>query len=643
MTAKGAILPDTRFSTREIIFRLFLRLKLFLFCSIFIPLFLVALVYMVPPTYKATSKIIIKHNDSVTPFFNEIVTSREQGLSGQSNVEILRSLPICKTVVQKLDLKSHDFAKPAYNIILPKIARIFFFWKKSNTDKDTKNGKTESDGDATRLAEEFKDTITPKIIEKGRNSLFIQDELIEVEVKSFSREKVALITNTLCQEFIDEYYRIYEKEAAQAYDYLSKQIALTQRQIIADTKERGKLSGKEWAERNINTNPIVARISRQVAELENELFRLQNIYASNAPEVKKAKAELDAAVERLADYRSAESADAILNVLTEKRRAAYMTLQLYKNRLVPISIVEEAVPPKKSSLGFYMRYGIAGGAGLIVGILTGFILVMFFSAIDNKLYTPWDIERNTDLEVIGSIQDSYIIPKSGAQHSVSAAAPVGNTVVDMLGLLDLMNAEKGQVLLVTSPARNEGKTTVAFQAAMTLAKDKSARTLLIDANFIHPDLSSDFNRNRDAENPGGVGKNLDNGAPIRGMVDVLVGDTGIKDVIHSFNGKNFDIILLGNDQKRKQVGFYKKRLSAALNELRDMYDLVIIDSPGLLSSVDAALFASEADSVVLVVRSGATRMETIENALSVLKRSGGQPVGVILNFRKFPVPGIFYG
>jgi capsular exopolysaccharide synthesis family protein len=633
LTAKGALFSDKKFSVREIIYRLFFRFWLFLFCVLFIPLAAISMVHIIPPTYKATSKIIIKRNNSVTPYFNEIATPHEQIISGQSNVEIIRSLPICEKVVEKLGLKSSDIAKPAYKILMSHLARIYYLFKNSIINKTEQSFDSDVHPKTLRLAEELKDTITPRLIQKGRNALIVKDELIEIEVKSFNREKVAPVTNTLSNEFIDEFYRIYENEAARAYDYLTKQIEVTKKQIIIDTKTGGKLSGKDWTERNINSNPIVTRIARQVAELEKELFRLENVYAANSPEVKKARAELNEAKTRLENHKATESAETILNVLTEKRRTAYMTLQLYKNRLIPISIIEKAVTPKKSSIIIAARYGIAGCLGLISGVLTGFILVMFFSALDNRLSTPWDIERYTDLEVIGSIRESKEIIKYSLSSPSIPIESADNAIMNMLGMLDIIHAERGSILLVTSPARHEGKTTIAFQTAAALARDKRAKTLLIDADFKHPDLSRRHITHTEKLT----------GQPRKGMVDVLVGDVLIEEVITPCNGENFDIVCSGTDQVRKQMGFYKKSLRKAFDALRERYDLIVVDGPGILASVDAALFASEADSVVLVIKAGETRLETINNATSILKKSGIKAAGAILNHRKFPVPRLFYG
>jgi capsular exopolysaccharide synthesis family protein len=268
---------------------------------------------------------------------------------------------------------------------------------------------------------------------------------------------------------------------------------------------------------------------------------------------------------------------------------------------------------------------------------------MFFSAIDNRLYTPWDIGRRIGMEVIGSLGEYSELPEFKNHSSALPGLPAENAIMDMLGMLDLMQAEKGRVVLVTSPSKNEGKTTVALQAAMALAQDKRARTLLIDADFKHPDLSAKFDLTCKDFSKTDLKETAPSRPPRKGMVDVLVGDVGINDVICPLNNDNFDIVYAGSDQRRQQVGFYKKSLRGAFNTLRDKYDLIVVDAPGLMLSVDAALFASEADSVVLVIRAGSTRLETIEKAKAILKRSNSEALGAILNFRKFPVPKIFYG
>lgn len=631
MTAQGALLPDTRFSMREIIYRLFFRFRLFAFCAVAVPVLALLMVILTPPTYRATAKILIKYNDSVSPFFENIASSQQQVISGQSSVEIMRSIPLCKRVVRALDLKSSDMARPAYKMALSRLAwPLRIFSRGGAKTEDDKNAELVS------LAEGLKDTITPRLIEKGSRDLFAKDELIEVEVRSFNGGKVADITNTLCDEFINEFYMIYENEAAQAHEHLTHLIEVTRQQIAADTTAGGKLTSQEWASTDINANPIVSGIARQVTELENKLFRLQRIYAQDAPEVKHAEAELSDARQRLAEHKLTESAESVLNSLLEQKRNVNRTLQLYRNRLIPISVVERAVPPETSFLTALARYGVALVGGLILGAVAGFVLVMFFSALDRRLYTPWDVERNTGLGVIGSIPESDRIAGRPFSSPADFHGPIDNTIVNMLGMLDLMSADRGRVLLITSQVSHEGKTTVAFQTATALARDKRAKVLLIDANFSNPDLSDGYAALH--------GMSLENTSPpSRGVADVLLGDLPIEDVIVSSDGRGFDFVPSGADRSRKQAGFYKKSLKKAFSTLRDRYDLVVVDSPGLLMSVDSSIFASEADSVVLVARAGLTRIETVKNAVAILERGGIQPVGVILNFRKFPVPKALYG
>lgn len=80
-----------------------------------------------------------------------------------------------------------------------------------------------------------------------------------------------------------------------------------------------------------------------------------------------------------------------------------------------------------------------------------------------------------------------------------------------------------------------------------------------------------------------------------------------------------------------------------MDVLRKKYDLIIIDTPGMLNSVDTILFAAEADHILMVLKSGTTRKEPLLRALQMLHREQGKLIGALLNFRTYPVPGIFYG
>ena len=606
---------ETNISTREILSKLFYRFRIFLACTILVPVIALLVTYMVPPVYKESAKVLIKNEKFSSSFFGDIAAER-QLISGQSNAEIMKSIPVSRRVVESLKLQDADIAKPAYKVLLYQLVRPFswlFTGGRKSSDKPF------SEQEIMQLADDLKETIETKIFQKERGDFLYSDELIEVTVKSPNPEKVALIANQLCRSFIDEYYVISEAEALRAYEYLVKAEA----QLTSSGQMIDSVSESE--NRNVRSNPMVEGAARQVTDLEREVARLSQIYKKNEPEIIKANVELAKARARLRSHESTESAKSLLSLYKDKKRQAFMSVQLYKNRLVPISIVEEAIPPQKSGLTTAGRYLLAGLIGLVAGAVLGFALTLFLSAIDSRLYTPWDLERLQGINVIGSI--AAIEDSSPNLHDLKTlplqqSAPA---LIQTLGKLDLIGKDKCRFVLVTSTSDNEGKTFTSLQMACALARDKRVKVLLIDGDFEKREISMILNH-------------LDS----EGLIEILCAGKNTADVICPTDIANLDFIPAGLIQDRMSLGFYRKSLRQAFDDVGSQYDTIIIDSAGILVSNDAALFASEVDGVIMVVKSGEIRREPYLNALMTLNQVGANILGTILNFRRFPIPQYFY-
>lgn len=76
--------------------------------------------------------------------------------------------------------------------------------------------------------------------------------------------------------------------------------------------------------------------------------------------------------------------------------------------------------------------------------------------------------------------------------------------------------------------------------------------------------------------------------------------------------------------------------------LHDRYDCVLLDCGALETSVDILRFAPVADGVVLVVEAGRTGKEQIDRAVHVVREAKGKLLGVVLNKRRYPIPGWLY-
>lgn len=79
-----------------------------------------------------------------------------------------------------------------------------------------------------------------------------------------------------------------------------------------------------------------------------------------------------------------------------------------------------------------------------------------------------------------------------------------------------------------------------------------------------------------------------------------------------------------------------------LQTLRHSFDFVLLDCPSLKDSGDAALFATAADGVVVVVEAERTRKEQVRSTINTLEMAEGNLLGCVLNKRQYPVPEWLY-
>lgn len=182
-----------------------------------------------------------------------------------------------------------------------------------------------------------------------------------------------------------------------------------------------------------------------------------------------------------------------------------------------------------------------------------------------------------------------------ALRPVSAFADAFKAVargLERRGGRDAMN-----VILVTSALPSEGGATVSAGLAATLAAG-GRRTLLLELDFTRGDLAREL---RVAETGPGLADVLDGGADI----DAAIRTSG--------EIEGLDFLCNPNRAARLRSRLTEASLSKLLDSLRARYEVVVLDCPALLASPDAELAASFADSVLLAVRWGVTREETLRD------------------------------
>ncbi|TNJ66760.1 CpsD/CapB family tyrosine-protein kinase [Paenibacillus hemerocallicola] len=173
--------------------------------------------------------------------------------------------------------------------------------------------------------------------------------------------------------------------------------------------------------------------------------------------------------------------------------------------------------------------------------------------------------------------------------------------------------EQLQVIMLTSAGPGEGKSTTATNMAVTYAQSEK-KVLIMDADLRKPTMHHTFSiSNR------------------RGLTNMLTGQASLDEVISESHIPNLHVMPSGPIPPNPSEMLSSKRLVALLDELRQKYDLIVIDTPPTLAVTDAQIIASRCDGVVLVLNSGEVKREMAMKAKANLDHVKARILGVVLN------------
>lgn len=210
-------------------------------------------------------------------------------------------------------------------------------------------------------------------------------------------------------------------------------------------------------------------------------------------------------------------------------------------------------------------------------------------------------------------------------------SPVAEAYRSFRTQMDFLSLEKGgNIFLITSATPGEGKTTTAINFAISYAQTNK-RTLLIDCDMRKPSIYRIFGIDRE---PGVTDILLGNynwEDCIRTMTDIMLGKFDMEDMMLTPGLDNLSILTTGNIPPNPSELLNSPRMTEFLENLRQEYDFIILDTPPLLPVTDAAVLGTRADGCVLVYRAGAIARGALKRAKLQLDNVRANVWGIVLN------------
>jgi capsular exopolysaccharide synthesis family protein len=264
---------------------------------------------------------------------------------------------------------------------------------------------------------------------------------------------------------------------------------------------------------------------------------------------------------------------------------------------------------------------------LVLGLLSGFGLAYGAEASDKTFRSAEEIRKRLGLAVVGHIP--RITPKQEALDAIAAAGsaldpilcahhrPKSREAESYRGVRTSLyfstRAGGHKVIQVTSPRAGDGKSTLAANVAISVAQS-GKRTLLIDADLRKPRAHKLFGL-----------------SPETGLAAVIRGDCPAADAIQATEVPGLSILPCGPIPPNPAELLTSPRFQELVQELRDQYDFLLIDTPPLLAVTDPAVVTPRVDGVLLTLRLTKNGRPDAERAKGILDTLGAPVLGCVVN------------
>lgn len=171
-----------------------------------------------------------------------------------------------------------------------------------------------------------------------------------------------------------------------------------------------------------------------------------------------------------------------------------------------------------------------------------------------------------------------------------------------------------KVVALTSCTPNEGKTSLSFQLALSLAEG-GWKTVMVDADLRKSVLRGRYKASHEKF----------------GLSHFLSGQSDLDDTICETNIENFYLIFAGPVPPNPSELLGNDNFKEMLKKLRADYDYVIIDTPPLGSVIDGAVVAAGCDGAVIVIESNAVSYKFVQSVKEQLEKANVRILGCVLN------------
>lgn len=293
-----------------------------------------------------------------------------------------------------------------------------------------------------------------------------------------------------------------------------------------------------------------------------------------------------------------------------------------------VNVVEDANIPQGQSMNNYKKYG---QMGFMAGVVLAMGLIFLQYMMNDTITDEKDVEKFLNIGALGSIplvkENGRKEKKEKVAHQATPEQSIAKVkrreepqsyesseaYKSLRTNLQFCGTDK-QIIVFTSCAPDEGKSTVVLNLATSLAEAEK-KVLVLDADLRKSVMAARFQIEGE----------------YKGMTHYLSGMCDLEEAINPTNQKNLDIIFAGPYPPNPSELLSGSRFHELLETAKKQYDYILIDCAPLGNVIDSAVVAKECDGSVIVVEAGVISYRFTQEIKMQLEKSGCPVLGVILN------------
>ena len=580
-------------------------------------------VQSLPRLYQAEAKLILESQDQNAAGFDTIVPGiSDDDAEMNSQIEVIKSRNLVGQVVDKLLL----IEDKEYNTNLrePTLIREGIKWVRTQIGASA--GSSPSDDREVaidRLTSNLKVSVIPKT------------HVFRISLETWDARKSVRIVNALSQAFVDDQITAKKESNKKAAGWLGQKVTVLAENL---SQTEAKAAGFRTQTERVVTEADVARSNGNLKNARGRLnsFR-SSLEASGSaiPVTDRDRAQFNSLMLDIAELEAIveKQTNDLLTIrqLDREAKAAGTIYEHFAQRLNEIQVQEglqesdvrllsAAVPrfnPTKP------RKTITVAIFAILGLILSLGYILLRKLMDRSFSDPAELQKAFGIPVIGAIpraatKNRKALLTYAIKRPSSAIMEAIRDLRTSLLASEVRGSRQaeggtGTVLVLTSSIPAEGKTTSSVLLALnSAALDK--KVLLIECDLRRSTFRTYFGPRMEL-----------------GLLHAIENKHDWESAVWKESKTNMDIIFGGTSKGRNAADiFASEDFSDFIDQAKQQYDLVVLDSPPVLPVPDARLIAKLSDKILYVVHAASTPASTVAAGLRLFENMGVKPDGLVM-------------